>query len=106
MSHSGCNYSQKCYWGDYEDEYRLKKAGKDCLFQDVILQCIRRSVKKKLESVTLLELKKDVLLCAFLCRKRSINGVAQHSKCRMIGSVERRTRKVKGVDGIVEVCDT
>ena len=60
VSHSGCNYSLKCYWGDYEDEYRLKKAGKDCLFQDVILQCVRRSMKKKLESVTLLELRKDV----------------------------------------------
>ena len=60
VSHSGYIYSQKCYWGDYENEYRLKKAGKDCLFQDVILQCIKRSVNKKLESGTFLELKKDV----------------------------------------------
>ena len=83
----------------------MKKTGKDCLFQNVILQCVRRSVKKKLESGTLLELKKDVWQCAFLCRKGSMNGVAQHFGCKLVGSVEKRRRKVKRMDGIVEVCD-
>ena len=53
--------------GDYEDEYRLKKAGKVCSIQDVILKCVRRRMKKRLESGTLLELKKAVWLCALIC---------------------------------------
>ena len=62
-----CNYSQQCYQGDNEDMYRLKEEGKVYSIQDVILQCVRRRMKNRLESGTLLELKKDVLLCAFLC---------------------------------------
>ena len=35
-----------------------------------------------------------------------MNGVAQHCGCRLVGSVQRRRRRrVKGMDGIVEVCD-
>ena len=37
----------------------------------------------------------DVWLCAFLCWKRTMNGVAQHSGCRKVRSV-RRKRKKKG----------
>ena len=55
------------------------------------------------------ELKKDVWLCAFLRWKGSMNGVVQHSGCRLVGSVERKSRRwrrrVKGMDGIIEVCD-
>ena len=68
----------------------------------------KKEDKIRLESGTLLELKKDVWLYAFLCWKRSMNGVAQHSRCRLVGSMERRIsrrRRVKGMDGIVEVCD-
>ena len=41
-------------------------------------------------------LKKDVWLCAFLCWKRSMNGVAQHSKCRLVGSVWRNVDEGEG----------
>ena len=46
-----------------------------------------------------------MVLCISLLKKKD-NGVAQHSRCRLVGSVERsRRRRVKGMDGIVEVCD-
>ena len=38
-------------------------------------------------------------LCAFLCWKRRISGVAQYSKCRLVGSVEKKWKKESERDG-------
>ena len=64
-----------------------------------------REEEDQIGNITWVE-KGCVAMCISLL-ERSINGVAQHTKCRLVGSVERRRRrKVKGMDGIVEVCDT